>query len=789
MEFLAESIGLLDMDSNVTTTTSSGQPTTNNTNNYYTGWGGHIARSLLFYQEVLSELNDAAAADTDEDDDGGGGDEEARPPNDQQSTVDTENCTESTNIDDGDCQQEVIKQSQSLSPLSSLIPPLAAFSPLSPSSDSSSSTMNKSYGSLSSSDAVVGKMSPLRKQFIENDSNDGKLLPMINYDNNYTAANKKSSKAAVEAAFSTTDSNVQLSSSSPIPLQPNTTSSTSIPTNNNANYTTTIPATNATTTSSFSPPENLLTKHVTQRIDARTNYHCFTGNIDAITGHLLHGTMLHRFTGEVYEGPFITTNTYHNNNHNSSSSSSSNNSTTYCNSHEKDNYSQNDNGDYGTMTCIRHGMGATCQYSNGMKFVGSYEWDYPKKGTYISGGEWTYEGPLIRAVEEDSAGGVGGRRRRRMDANFHGAMGNNNINNTGGSGGGGGSGTIATFTDMGTFGIGKASSNKVIGTTHPLPGSVVFEGTGRFLRSDGLVYQGEFTNGLAHGVGKEILPHGEGVYYGEFAFGLRHGVGTLMEDVVCEEDDSSIDESEWEWEEEEEECGCTCRESECRIGESQGVCAEEQSQLVMGDENDDANIIISSPAGSSINKEQSGMNNGPDFAAGGEPPSSILNTCAAIIPSDVASSSEGKVAQMSESGISSTSPIGATTENAPSVPISSNSFQTPSKVVHQCHKKCVHRRRKPKTRNQRYSSGVWCAGQFEIEDSHGTVYPGKNEDDSDKGLDSDADNGNVEELNEEENNKDDSDGNRSGLYSRSSSSSLNRTTWDLLPEKWLGLGD
>ena len=64
---------------------------------------------------------------------------------------------------------------------------------------------------------------------------------------------------------------------------------------------------------------------------------------------------------------------------------------------------------------------------------------------------------------------------------------------------------------------------------NPLPGSVVFHGKGRFTRADGLVYNGEFMNGLANGVGKETLTNVGHVYTGEFQDGLRHGLGTLME--------------------------------------------------------------------------------------------------------------------------------------------------------------------------------------------------------------------------------------------------------------------
>ena len=135
-----------------------------------------------------------------------------------------------------------------------------------------------------------------------------------------------------------------------------------------------LPPTSVPATAPIMPvvADNVLTKHVTQRIDARTNYDCFTGIVDAVTGHLIHGTMLYRQTGDVYEGPFITRYASAANTINSNSS-------------------------------LRHGIHAKCQYSNGMQFAGSFEYDHPQAGTWIGADDdWTYEGPLVVMVEEKS---------------------------------------------------------------------------------------------------------------------------------------------------------------------------------------------------------------------------------------------------------------------------------------------------------------------------------------------------------------------------------------------------
>jgi len=226
-----------------------------------------------------------------------------------------------------------------------------------------------------------------------------------------------------------------------------------------------------------------LTKHVTQRIDARTNFDCFTGSVDAVTGNIIHGTMLYRQTGTVYEGPFITK---------------------YIHPERRKSIDhiissiKTEEGDT-TTTCdtisLRHGLNAKCQWSNGVVFEGSWEYDYPKFGVY-TGEDWSFEGPLLVVKKEDEST----------------PQRNEKIPSAPSSGG-------------------SETSNiaRCIGISTPLPGSVVFHGKGRFTRSDGLVYNGEFINGLANGVGKESLTNIGHVYTGEFQDGLRHGLGTLME--------------------------------------------------------------------------------------------------------------------------------------------------------------------------------------------------------------------------------------------------------------------
>jgi len=238
-----------------------------------------------------------------------------------------------------------------------------------------------------------------------------------------------------------------------------------------------------------------LTKQVTQRIDARTNYDCFTGSVDAVTGNIIHGTMLYRQTGTVYEGPFITK---------------------YIHPERRKSIDniispiKTEEGDM-TTTCdtipLRHGLNAKCQWSNGVVFQGSWEYDHPKYGVY-TGEDWSYEGPLLVVKKEDD----------------HNLQTNETIPSS------------PPSENSETSNIARC-----IGFPIPLPGSVVFHGKGRFTRSDGLVYNGEFINGLANGVGKETLTKVGHVYTGEFQYGLRHGLGTLMEPYTSQSEEEESD--------------------------------------------------------------------------------------------------------------------------------------------------------------------------------------------------------------------------------------------------------
>ena len=245
---------------------------------------------------------------------------------------------------------------------------------------------------------------------------------------------------------------------------------------------------------------------------------------------------------------------------------------------------------------LRHGLNAKCQWSNGIVFEGSWEYDYPKFGVY-TGEDWSYEGPLLVVKKEDD---------QTLQKNEK----------------------IPSAPSSG----GSDTSNiaRCIGFLNQLPGSVVFHGKGRFTRSDGLIYNGEFTNGLANGVGKETLTNVGHVYTGEFQDGLRHGLGTLMEPYTSHNEEEK------------------------------------------GDDRLEANQNV---------------DHGPDAAAGGSTTLSDQDSTGAVF---------GSVA----STFTPTSSINEpedTTEDTPQQ----------SKMV--------------------VRTGVWCAGQFEIEDSRGTVCRENNE--------------------------------------------------------------
>jgi hypothetical protein len=140
--------------------------------------------------------------------------------------------------------------------------------------------------------------------------------------------------------------------------------------------------------------------------------------------------------------------------------------------------------DPSSVRLLRHGREATCTYPNGMKFEGDFEWDRPKKGTWTNGEEWTYEGTFVEATGAS------------IDSE-----------------------SIWSFSTRGSS-VPVESKFHLIGTRTPLPGSVLFHGTGRFSR-DGYIYHGEFSYGLAHGWGKETLSNKGVVFRGKFCKGMR----------------------------------------------------------------------------------------------------------------------------------------------------------------------------------------------------------------------------------------------------------------------------
>jgi hypothetical protein len=215
-----------------------------------------------------------------------------------------------------------------------------------------------------------------------------------------------------------------------------------------------LPANNINNSSSVNNQqyeETIITKTTTHRLTPQGS---FSGNIDAITGHFIHGTFISNQFGTVYEGSFA------------------------CN---------------GRGESVRHGFGEcvypvhdfvstinTMRSSRGekecgskkecgsIKFVGRYEWDTPKTGIWF-GNEWVYEGYLSSLHEIEQ--------QQQLQQQHNDTL------------------------------LGASSQHKrkgVIGISKPLPDNVLFHGTGRFMRKDGYIYQGEFVAGLACGVGKEV---------------------------------------------------------------------------------------------------------------------------------------------------------------------------------------------------------------------------------------------------------------------------------------------
>jgi len=513
--------------------------------------------------------------------------------------------------------------------------------------------------------------------------------------------------------------------------------------------------------------DNILTKHVTQRIDARTNYDCFTGNVDAVTGHLIHGTMLYRQTGMVYEGPFITKYV-----------------TTETATNSNTNVSQgkyNDKAEFATTSCdtvpLRHGKNATCIWSNGMKFVGSFEYDHPKSGTWVGGsGEWTYEGPLLVVVQEENE--------RTGNESMQKKGGNNNTKYDtltakldGMPSPPSSSGSVMSNSVANHFK--KHSLIAIIGIPRPLPGSVLFHGKGRFARSDGLVYEGEFHHGLANGVGKEIFVSNgqEGTYYGEFSGGLRHGVGTLMED--CKE----------------EKCDCQCENEGDDCGDESGQMLLENHEFVS---RLDVNENCNNSSTDDVSNNNQSIDPGPDFAAGGTKSSNdtfTSNSAAGV--NDTVTSSLPATSNHTNNDDSNDHDTANNIAN-PLIHVSDTNntddsytspvlFQSPKPKTPQTSKQCkiCHcHYQSNKAKKQRYSSGVWCAGQYEIEDCRGTVHPYSNEF-TEEGciVTAAAAAATIASTTVSDGNT----ANNGESTSMMAVSSLNRTTWDMLDEKWLGI--
>jgi len=288
----------------------------------------------------------------------------------------------------------------------------------------------------------------------------------------------------------------------------------------------------------------------------------------------------------------------------------------------------------------------------------------------------------------------------------------------------------------------KKHPQNAIGVPPPgLPGSVLFHGRGRFARpADGSSYEGEFANGLANGVGREILPRGGGTYVGEFRDGLRHGVGTLMEDYSSDEDDDDDDRG----------SGAEDRHGSS-IGEFDDRPAKEGEIDCDGGDAD-------------MGGDQS-VDTGPDFAAGVTKSSTADN---ALTPNSNAVGSMASPPRGSGSNSSSAPRHGSSTNLEPKTPRTLD-----PQSCGDSHRQVTKRKKK-----QRVSSGVWCAGQLEIEDCRGTVHSDKNEFREESHAD-------VAIRVTASTASGDGSGSAGG-DSTSVATSLNRTTWDMLDGKWLG---
>jgi hypothetical protein len=221
----------------------------------------------------------------------------------------------------------------------------------------------------------------------------------------------------------------------------------------------------------------------------------------------------------------------------------------------------------------------------------------------------------------------------------------------------------------------------------------------------------------------QILPENKGVYYGEFLNGLRHGVGTLIDYTYDEEDGAAVNDQDLD-----------CTPCAFNDGQEDGCAHHSQHHAQDGSMH-------------SINLEddtENSSNNGPDFAAG------VLYNSLSTTTSD------HHEAFVSQTG-------NASTENTSNVHLQQSASCTTNQSNQQG--KTKHPKNRNRILKQRYSSGVWIAGQYEIEDSR-CFMQNNNQEEVDTG----------DQISRDEDEK------------VAASPSLNRTTWDLLDEKWLGLG-
>jgi hypothetical protein len=159
------------------------------------------------------------------------------------------------------------------------------------------------------------------------------------------------------------------------------------------------------------------------------------------------------------------------------------------------------------------------------------------------------------------------------------------------------------------------------------------------------------------------------------------------------------------------------------------------------------------------------VDTGPDFAAGVTTKPSTADALApnsTAVGSSTESPPRGSGSNSSPARCGSSENLGPRTPQALDPPRGGN-----------------HRRATKGKKKQRVSSGVWCAGQLEIEDCRGTIHPDENEFREESHADVAI---RVTTSTASEDGNDSARGD-----STRGATSLNRTTWDMLDGKWLGL--